>query len=213
MSVPTTVHAIVPLSLLEAIRNLDTPPNDGLPAELSEEAFAKRLGLSPTVAAQIERYREALEQGTMISEAEGVQVFRLAGRRSDAELVYADAGRRAARHAVRLRVARPAVLTAILPSASRRRAGQRRAARALDQVFGVRLDSEGGTVWMRVERSLAMRAGFAGSGCEFYRSLALELLRLTSGFEGTLFHPECEQRGAIECRWTVADADGSGGKD
>ncbi len=209
MSHPTTVHAIVPLSLLEAIRNLDTPPNDGLPAELSEEAFAKRLGLSPTVAAQIERYREALEQGTLISEAEGVQVFRLAGRRSDAELVYADAGRRAARHAARLRVGRPAVLTAILPSASKRRAGQRRAMRALDQVFGVRLDADGGALWMRVDRSLAVQAGFAGPGCEFYRSLALELLRLTSGFEGTLFHPECEQNGAIVCRWTVADADGS----
>ncbi len=209
MSVPTTVHAIVPLSLLEAIRNLDTPPNDGLPAELSEEAFTKRLGLSPTVAAQIERYREALEHGTLISDAEGVQVFRLAGRRTDADLVYADAGRRAARHAVRLRVARPAVLTSVLPSAAKRRAGQRRAARALQQVFGVRLDLDGGTLVMRVDRSLAVRAGFAGSGCEFYRSLAMELLRLTSGFEGALFHPECEQSGALECRWTVADADGS----
>lgn len=208
MSVPTTVHAIVPLSLLEAIRNLDTPPNDGLPAELSEEAFAKRLGLSPTVAAQIERYRDALEHGTLISDAEGVQVFRLAGRRSDADLVYADAGRRAARHAARLRVARPGMLNAVLPGASKRRAGRRRAARTLEQVFGVWLAPDGGALIMRVDRSLAVRAGFAGSGCEFYRSLAMELLRLSSGFEGALHHPECEGSGALECRWTVADTDG-----
>ena len=51
------VHAILPLSLLEAMRNLDTPIDDGL-AELAGEMVAKRLGLSTTVASQIERYRQ-----------------------------------------------------------------------------------------------------------------------------------------------------------
>ena len=55
------IPAFIPLSLLEAIRNLDTPLEDGLD-ELSPEIVSKRLGLSPTVAAQIERYRAGGEK-------------------------------------------------------------------------------------------------------------------------------------------------------
>src|SRR5688572_25922384 len=52
-----TVAALIPLSLLEALRNLDTPVEDGM-EELAEEIVVRRLGLSPTVAAQIQRYRQ-----------------------------------------------------------------------------------------------------------------------------------------------------------
>ena len=54
-------YALIPLSLFEAIRNLDTPVEDGLD-ELAEEIVVRRLGLSPTVAAQIQRYRQATER-------------------------------------------------------------------------------------------------------------------------------------------------------
>ena len=54
--------AIIPLSLLEALRNLDTPVEDGL-EELAGEIVAKRLGLSGTVAAQIQRYQSAFQRG------------------------------------------------------------------------------------------------------------------------------------------------------
>ena len=82
MSLPPTVHAIVPLALLEAIRNLDTPLNDGLSAELAQETFTKRFGLTSTVAAQIERYREMVGKATPVGLDEVVQVFRLVGRRA-----------------------------------------------------------------------------------------------------------------------------------
>jgi len=52
-----TAAALIPLSLLEALRNLDTPVEDGMD-ELAEEIAVRRLGLSPTVAAQIQRYRQ-----------------------------------------------------------------------------------------------------------------------------------------------------------
>jgi len=86
--------AIVPLSLLEALRNLDTPVGDGLD-ELAGEIVSKRFGLSSTVAAQIQRYQEAHRRGLPVPVDETVGVFRLVGRRPDAALVYADAGRRA----------------------------------------------------------------------------------------------------------------------
>ena len=76
MSVPT----IIPMSLLEALRNLDTPVEDGL-EELAGEIVAKRLGLSSTVAAQIARYQDQVRRGEPVSVDEAVSVFRLAGRR------------------------------------------------------------------------------------------------------------------------------------
>jgi hypothetical protein len=97
---PPTVPAILPLSLLEAIRNLDTPVEDGL-EELAEEIVVRRLGLSPTVAAQIQRYRQAAEREGRVYLDEAVSVLRLVGRRPDAPLVFADGGRRAARYAAR----------------------------------------------------------------------------------------------------------------
>jgi len=95
-----TVAALIPLSLLEALRNLDTPVEDGLD-ELAEEIVVRRLGLSPTVAAQIQRYRQTAERGGTVDLDEVLSVIRLVGRRPDAPLVFADAGRRAARYAAR----------------------------------------------------------------------------------------------------------------
>ncbi|HVL16596.1 MAG TPA: hypothetical protein VM387_01310, partial [Gemmatimonadales bacterium] len=71
MSTSTAVPALIPLSLLEAIRNLDTPVEDGL-EELAEEMVVRRLGLSPTVAAQIQRYRTAAERDGSVELDEAV---------------------------------------------------------------------------------------------------------------------------------------------
>ena len=73
----------IPLSLLEAIRNLDTPVEDGLD-ELAEEIVVRRLGLSPTVAAQIQRYRAPPSATGRWSSTRPCSVLRLVGRRPDA---------------------------------------------------------------------------------------------------------------------------------
>ena len=78
--------AVVPLSLLEALRNLDTPVGDGL-EELAGEIVAKRFGLSGTVAAQIQRYQDAYRRGLPVPLDETVGVFGLVGRRPGAALV------------------------------------------------------------------------------------------------------------------------------
>ena len=78
----SSVAALIPLSLLEAIRNLDTPVEDGLD-ELAEEIVVRRLGLSPTVAAQIQRYRQTAERGGTVELDEdtlGLPVGRPAAR-------------------------------------------------------------------------------------------------------------------------------------
>jgi len=205
MSAP--VPAILPLSLLEAVQNIDTPADDGLGA-LEHELAAKRLGLSPTVARQVARYREVADRGGDVEHEEALAVFRLVGRRPDAELVYADAGRRAARYAARRRGTGARLLGATMPG----RLG-----------LGLRLRTAGALSrrWLLVdlrpaddlaraesEASLALLARDDGAGCRFYTSGLAELLRLVAGVEGAMFHEACRGRGDRTCIWRATRAQG-----
>jgi hypothetical protein len=208
VNLSASVDAVIPLSLLEAIRNLDTPLDDGLAAELASETIAKRLGLSTTVAAQIERYREMMDRRDPVSAEEATQVFRLVGRRPDATLVYADAGRRAARYAARGKAGRPlGPVVRVLPRALRRSLGVRRARRVAGQVFLVELVPDPAGLAARLTDTLATRSGHEGNGCYFYTALLAELLRVTSEFEGSMVHERCLARGDDACRWRAADAE------
>ena len=83
-----TVNAIVPLSLLEAVRSVDIPVGDDIDVEYVQEHRNKRLGLSETVIAQIRRYKEALKRNQLIAIDEAVGIARLIGRRPDAEQIF-----------------------------------------------------------------------------------------------------------------------------
>ena len=199
------VHAVIPLCLLEAMRNLDTPIDDGL-AELAQEMVSKRLGLSTTVAAQIERYREASERDDTISMDEAVSVFRLVSRRPDAQLVFADAGRRSARMAAR--TASGGTALRISPRSLRRRLGSRAARRVAERVFRAELAPLGQLAEVRLSDSLAARASAEGDGCYFYGAVFAELLRLLAGIEGAMLHDHCKARGDSNCHWRAAAVEG-----
>lgn len=203
----TTVHSLVPQSLLEAIRNLDTPLDDGL-NELAGETVSKRLGLSTTVAQQIERYREDAERDVGVSGDEAISVFRLVGRRPDATLVYADAGRRAARYAARSSGMGTKVLLGVTPGPLRRRFGARSAAQVARRFLGMELDVRGAAPQVRMRESLATLAGYPGTGCYFYSAVIAELLRVATGFEGAMVHERCLARGDDHCFWRAAEAGG-----
>ncbi len=199
--------AIVPLSLLEALRNLDTPVGDGL-EEVAGEIVAKRFGLSSTVAAQIRRYEDAYRRGLPVPLDETVGVFRLVGRRPDAALVYADAGRRAARYAAR-GVSLPArLLLATMPGFIRRRVGARAAIRAARRVFSGSLVIRGRSAEATMARPLSLLALPEGQACSFYGAAFAELLRALTGFEGAMVHMRCRGRGDDTCRWQAAAAEG-----
>lgn len=55
--------------------------------------------------------------------------------------------------------------------------------------------------------SLATRSGFEGNGCYFYAATVAEMLRVASGFEGSMLHDRCRSRGDDACVWKAADAD------
>ena len=207
MTDPETIHALIPQSLLEAIRNLDTPLDDGL-NELAEETVSKRLGLSTTVAQQIERYRETAEDDGTVSAEEAISVFRLVGRRPDATLVYSDAGRRAARYAARAAGIGTKVLLGVSPGALKRHFGIRSAARVASKLLGLEINLRSGNPQVRLKESLATRAGFPGPGCFFYSAVIAELLRVASGFEGAMIHERCRALGDDHCFWRATEAGG-----
>jgi hypothetical protein len=201
-----TVPALIPLSLLEAIRNLDTPVEDGL-EELAEEITARRLGLSPTVAAQIQRYRQAADKRGSVDLDETVSVLRLVGRRGDAPLVFADAGRRAARYASRGRGRSTRTLAKLSPGGMAYRLAMRTFARLTRTIFGGELKPGTHDVEVRMESPLSIVALPTGEACVFYGSVYQELLRGLTGFEGAVIHERCRSRGDQACVWRTAVAE------
>jgi hypothetical protein len=212
------VPALIALSLLEAIRNLDTPVEDGL-EELSPDIVSKRLGLSSTVAAQIDRYRQAVERDATLPREEAMQVLRLVGRRLDHELVFADAGRRAARRAARSSGASTRTLLKVSPDLISRRVGRRAAARVAREIFEAQLDftvasagapgaPAGPMPQAEIGLPLTVEALDDGNGCIFYAAAFAEVLRTLTGFEGAMVHERCRGRGDTACAWRGIPAEG-----
>jgi hypothetical protein len=206
-SPPADTHSILPLAVLEAMRNLDSPTDEEA-AEYVDELLKKRLGLSDTVAAQIARYDLGVKRGRPVSEGEFEQILRLAGRRPDAALVFADAGRRAARRAL----ARLPMLTRwgarYLPRFARRAVGFRGARRCVREVFAGSLVREDGATLARVAHRLPVRATVDGAACGFYAAALAELLRQLMSFDGAVAHSRCCARGDERCEWRTCDAPG-----
>jgi hypothetical protein len=188
------VHSIVPLAVLEAVKNLDTPVEDGL-SEFADELLVKRLGLSPTVQMQLTEFEQLVRKDARVEPAHVEALLRLVGRRPDADLVFADAGRRAARRAVK----RMSGLFRLFGHA-----GARRAART---VLGAELGFEQRLPVARVTDAIAIQATPDGAACGFYSSGLVELLRLLVGYEGAMLHVACRARGGPACEWRAAAPD------
>jgi len=202
-----SVPALIPLALLEAVQNIDTPPDDGLGA-LAEELAAKRFGLSPTVAAQVARYREQASDGADVAEDEAVAVFRLVGRRPDALLVYADAGRRAARFAARrLGVVRRAAI-AVTPGRAGVTLALRASSRLARRWLVADLALSDGHLRCAMDDSLGRRAREDGAGCQFYSAAFAELLRQVGDLEWSVTHETCIGRGDRHCVWLAMRTEG-----
>lgn len=196
------VHSILPLAVLEAVKNLDTPVEDGL-SEFAEELLSKRLGLSPTVAMQLREYEVMVRRDAAADPAHVEALLRLVGRRPDADLVFADAGRRAARRAVR----RVFVGSRLAARAAPRLFGYLAARRAARAVFGGELRREGHVPVARLRDPIAVHATPDGAACGLYAAGFAELLRLLVGFEGAMLHVSCRATGGDACEWRAAPPD------
>ena len=202
-----TSPAVLPLSLLEAVRNLDTPVEDGLEL-LADDIVARRLGLSNTVAAQIARYRYAADRNGGVNDDEIVSVLRLVGRRPDAALVFADAGRRAARYAVQAGGRSTRALVRASPGFLGRRLATRAVRRLALAYFRGQVTAEAGDAVVQMARPLSVSAMPDGTACGFYGAAYGELFRALADFEGTMLHEQCEGRGDPACVWRTEAAAG-----
>jgi hypothetical protein len=202
-----TVPALLPLSVLEAVQNIDTPQDDGLGA-LEDELAGKRLGLSATVAAQVVRYREQVRAGGEVSDEEALAVFRLVGRRPDAALVYADAGRRAARYSAKRLGTGSRALIAAAPGRAGVTLALRASARLGRRWLLADLHVSEGTIRCEMADSLGFRARDDGTGCHFYTAAIAELLRQVGDLEWTVLHELCRGRGDRRCLWRAMRAEG-----
>jgi predicted hydrocarbon binding protein len=145
-----------------------------------------------------------VERDSSVPRDEVVSVFRLVGRRHDAALVFADAGRRAARYAAR-RVATDA-LARVSPNVLGRRLAARAARRGAREVFDADLVFTGGLATAGITDPVAVAAWPGGEACAFQDAAFAELLRLLTGFEGLMRHEECRARGAGACVWRAVPA-------
>jgi predicted hydrocarbon binding protein len=193
------IHSIVPLAVLEAIRNLDTPVEDGL-GEFADELLAKRLGLSATVRVQLAEYEALVRRDGRVSPPHVEALLRLVGRRPDADLVFADAGRRVARRVVRRAFIGARLAAQIAPGVI----GFWVARGAVRAVLGGELRREARVPVATIRDPLAVRATPDGAACGLYAAAFAELLRLFTGFEGAMLHTACRAGGADRCEWRAA---------
>ena len=197
---PATVDALLPLSLLEAVRSVDAPQDDQ-EAELVPELRNKRLGLSETVYAQIRRYSVAAKKKERTPHDEAVALARLIGRRSDAAEVFESAGRILARESLATTSPVTQQIIVVLPSILARPLALRQARRVATRFLNGTISRVGSALVLEVPVSVTLDSAPNERGCAYYESVLRELVRLLVGGTGAVEHVRCTSRGEGTCEW------------
>jgi len=195
----STVDALLPLSLLEAVRDVDTP--EELESEFVDELRNKRLGLSDTVYLQIKRYADAVRKKQRTPYDEAVALARLIGRRPDAEAVFRAAGRYLARESYGTINPLTRRMLRLLPSVIARPLALRRTRAIAARYANGTVRRVGGHVLLEVPRSVTMNTAPGSIGCAYYEAMLRELLGLLAGGVGSVDHVHCAGRSEGTCEW------------
>lgn len=195
-----TVDALLPLSLLEAVRHIDKP-NDDPDAELVDELRNKRFGLSETVYTQIRRHTEAVKKGKRTAQDETVALARLIGRRPDAEEVFRSAGRYLANEAYQTISPVSRQMMLVMPTLMARPLAFRHARRVVQRYLNGSMRRVGSFLVMEVPRSVTLNSAPGQVGCAYYESVIRELLRRLVGSVGAVEHVRCGSRSEGTCEW------------
>ena len=195
-----TVDALLPLSFLQAVRNVDTPA-DGLEAEYVDELRNKRLGLSDTIYTQIKRYNEAVRKHQRTPQDEAIALARLIGRRPDAEAVFRAAGRYFAKEAYLTISPLTRELVRAMPLMVARPMAMRRAKKIARRMLNGNLRRVGSFLLLEVPRSITATTAPGSIGCVFYEASLKEVLRLLIGSIGSVEHVRCTNRNEGTCEW------------
>ena len=200
MIAPATVDPLLPLSLLEAVRSVDSPRDDQ-DAEYVPELRNKRLGLSETVYAQIRRYTAAVRKSQRAPQEEAVALARLIGRRADAQEVFMSAGRILARQSFETTSPVTRHVIFVLPSLLARPLALREARRIAQRYLNGTIRRVGGSLMLEGPVSVTVDSAPKERGCAYYESVLRELVRLLVGGAGAVEHVRCVARGEGVCEW------------
>ncbi|MES2179028.1 MAG: hypothetical protein V4550_14300 [Gemmatimonadota bacterium] len=195
-----TVDALLPLSFLQAVRDVDTPEGE-LEAEFVDELRNKRFGLSDTVYSQIKRYTEAVRRNLRTPQDDTIALARLIGRRPDAEAVLRAAGRFLAQEAYMTINPVSRAILKFTPAMISKPMAFRRAHRITQRYLNGNLRRVGQFVLLEIPRSVTLGVATGSTGCAFYESTLRELMRLLIGTTGSVEHTRCEGRGEGSCEW------------
>jgi hypothetical protein len=196
---PGTVNAIVPLSLLEAVRSVDIPEGDDV--EYVQEHRNKRLGLSDTVIAQIRRYKDAMKRNQAIAVHEASGIARLIGRRADAEGIFVRAGTLVAARMYQMISATTRQIIHLLPGFLARPLAFRQLKKAAEKYFGASVRRVGASIVFGVKDSVTFGSAPRAIGCLYYESALREMLKLLVNGGGMIDHVHCREKGDDSCEW------------
>lgn len=194
------LDARLPLSLLEAVRAIDTPEAE-IDAELVHELRNKRFGLSETVLLQIRRYQEAVRRQQRVPFDEVLALARLIGRRPDADLTFRESGRRWARAAISSIGATGRTAASSLPGIFARPIALRQLRRISKRFLDATLVRQGSTLLLEVSASVSVDAAPRAAGCGLYEAAFREALQVIAGADGAVEHVLCRARGDATCQW------------
>ena len=204
-----TVDALLPLSLLEAVRDIDTPAYDQ-DTEFVPELRNKRFGLSESVYAQIRRYTEAVRRNQRSTYDEVVAIARLIARRPDAEEVFRAAGRVLAEGCYVTVSPFTRRLLHRLPALLARPLALRRARRLARRYLNGTVTRTGDGLLLEVASPVAAGVADGADGaphaaaCACYETTLRELLRLLTGAARPIEHVRCAARGEGPSQWRAA---------
>lgn len=198
------VTALLPLALLESIRQHDRP-REMLEDEDLAESLPRRLGLTSVVESQIYRYERARKRGDRIAGEEVQDLLRLVLRRPDAEAILLEAGRLVARRHYDRASAIVAATRRVLPRRLAA-AAARRAARQVIRRIAVagEPDLSGPPLTVRLPRAITVAAEEAETACALVTGLLEELTMLYTGDRTAVRHRQCAGDGHSVCEWAVA---------
>ncbi len=196
------IDARLPLALLRALQQRDTPP-ELLPDEVPAAIFPNRLGLSGVIEERVRRFEQLARGRKRVEASEVTSLLELIARRADAGAVLAAAGVALAelhfkRVGLRRRIARR------LPRRLRLRAAVRELRKAHRKfMIAADLKIRRKPLEFRATDPLTARVGDYGGACRLYSALAARVLEL-SGLAGpTVDHTECQRLGDPCCVWRV----------
>ena len=190
--------AQVALSLLEALRSVDSP-GEMLENEVVARTIPRRFGLSEVVERQIELYREYSRQGRKLSDEELADFTRLVKKRPDAAKVFFEMGIRLAEEHMPGR-------KWWLPRVARFLLVRRATRRTLRKLFGQRVGGfVSGAFSLEVSVSPLVQLDPAGDACSLVTGFCQRAVAKGVGGDLTVVKQSCETRGDRSCRWSLKE--------